>query len=300
MAPLAAIRSAAIIDPFVRYLSSLRLQDILVLQGSPLLGAAFALRQAAADHAAPLALLVAGNVCLVAHIFVLNDRSNLTADLTDPNKAADVFTARGVGSAEMGVLAAALLAASLALVSRLGVMTLSIAIGIAALSALYSLPPFSWKGQPLLNSAAHLAGGGLHFLLGYSLGHVIDRRGLVIATFFAVTFTAGHLTQELRDYRGDKRSGIRTNAIVFGRRRTFFASVVLFTLSHALLLCLCLWGVLPRPLAMLFVLYPVQYGWSLQALRERLTYASITRLQTRYRVLYAVIGAALAAALYLK
>ena len=34
-----------------------------------------------------------------------------------------------------------------------------------------------------------------------------------------------------------------------------------------------------------------------QALREGLTYASVSRLQTRYRVLYAVVGLAMVAGL---
>jgi 4-hydroxybenzoate polyprenyltransferase len=283
-----------------RYLSCLRVQEILVLQGSPLLGAAFALRHSAADHLGSIAILVLGNLCLVAHIFVLNDWSNLSADLGDPNKAADVFTARGVGRTEMGVLAAGLLAVSLVLFSRLGAVTLSIALGIAALSALYSLPPFSWKGRPLLNSVAHVAGGVLHFLLGYSLGHLVDRAGFVIAIFFAVTFTAGHLTQELRDYDGDVGAGIRTNAVIFGRRRTFAASLALFTLSQALLFVLALDGTMPRVLAALVVLYPVHLRWSLRALAEGLTYASVCRLQARYRALYAVIGLAVIAALWLQ
>src|SRR5438270_6443083 len=66
-----------------RYLSCLRLPEILVLQGSPLLGAAFALRHLAAETAGPLAMLLVGNVCLMAHIFLLNDWSGLATDLTD-------------------------------------------------------------------------------------------------------------------------------------------------------------------------------------------------------------------------
>jgi 4-hydroxybenzoate polyprenyltransferase len=282
-----------------RYLFSLRLPEILVLQGSPLLGAAFALRHAVADSLEPLALLVAANVCLVAHIFALNDWSNLPADLGDPNKAGDVFTARGVGRREMGALSAVLLIAGLALFARLGSSTLGIALGIAALSALYSLPPFAWKGRALLSSAAHLAGGGLHFLLGYSLGSGIDRRGLVIAAFFAVTFTAGHLTQELRDYDGDVRNGVRTNAVTFGKRPTFAASLALFTLSQALLFLLALQGKIPHLVRLLVVLYPVHLRWSLHALADGLTYAAVRRLQARYRALYAVIGVALIAALWL-
>jgi 4-hydroxybenzoate polyprenyltransferase len=281
----------------VRYLSCLRLQEILVLQGSPLLGAAFALRHPAAANAGPLALLLIANVCLVAHIFLLNDWSGLTTDLTDPNKAADVFTARGVGRKEMGVLTAGLLALSLLLFSFLGLTTLCLALAIATLSALYSLPRFNWKGRPLLSSAAHLAGGALHFLLGYSLGNALDRRGLATATFFALTFTAGHLTQEIRDHQGDVLNAIRTNAVAFGLRRTFAASLVLFTLAYALLLLLALQGILPRPLALLAALYPLHLHWSLKTLSEGLTYESIRRLQARYRALYAIVGLAMVAAL---
>jgi 4-hydroxybenzoate polyprenyltransferase len=281
-----------------RYLSCLRLPEILVLQGSPLLGAACVIRHPA-ENVGPLAILIVANVCLVAHIFMLNDWSGLTTDLTDPNKGASVFTARGVGRREIGGLAAGLLALSLLLFSRLGPSTLWLSLAIATLSALYSLPHFNWKGRPLLNSAAHLAGGVLHFLLGYSLGNAIDRRGLVMATFFALTFAAGHLTQEVRDHQGDVLNAIRTNAVIFGPRRTFAASLALFTLAHALLLLLALQGILPHPLAALIALYPVHLRWSLKTLAEGLTYASIRRLQARYRALYAIIGLAMVAALWL-
>jgi 4-hydroxybenzoate polyprenyltransferase len=290
--PTSAARAAA-----ARYLSCLRLQEILVLQGSPLLGAAFAIRHPAVENVRPLAILLVANVFLVAHIFMLNDWSGLATDLADPNKAAGVFTARGVDRREIGGLTAGLLAVSLLLFSRLGPGTLCLALAIAALSALYSLPRCNWKGRPLLNSAAHLAGGVLHFLLGYSLGNAIDGRGLATAAFFALTFAAGHLTQEIRDHQGDALNAIRTNAVIFGRRRTFAASLVLFTLAHALLLLLALRGILPRPLAALAVLYPVHLRWSLKTLAEGLTYASIRRLQARYRALYAVVGLVMVAAL---
>jgi 4-hydroxybenzoate polyprenyltransferase len=297
--PAAASTGGRLGERLRRYLSCLRLPEILVLQGSPLLGAVFAIRHPAAENVGPLAILIAANVCLMAHVFMLNDWSGLTSDLIDPNKVAGVFTARGVGRQEIGGLAAGLLALSLFLFSRLGPSALWLSLAIATLSALYSLPCFNWKGRPLLNSAAHLAGGVLHFLLGYSLGNTIDRRGLAIATFFALTFAAGHLTQEVRDHQGDVLNAIRTNAVIFGQRRTFAASLALFTLAHALLLLLALQGILPHPLAALVALYPVHLRWSLKTLAEGLTYASIRRLQARYHALYAIIGLAMVAALWL-
>jgi hypothetical protein len=87
--------------------------------------------------------------------------------------------------------------------------------------------------------------------------------------------------------------------VTFGQRRTFAASLALFTLAHALLFVLALQGTFPRPLAALAALYPLQLRWSLNTLTEGLTYASISRLQARYRALYAIIGLAMVAALWL-
>ena len=282
----------------LRYLSCLRPQDILALQGSPLLGAAFAIGRPAFHDLGPLATLMIANVLLVTHIFMLNDWSGLTSDFADPNKAARVFTARGVGRRDIGILTAGFLVVSLLVFSRLGLVALGLAIAIAALSALYSLPRFNWKGRPLLNTLAHLAGGILHFLLGYSISHAVDGRGLATATFFALIFAAGHLTQEVRDHQGDTINAIRTNAVVFGQRHAFAASLVLFTLAQLLLLLLTLQGILPRPLAALVALFPLQLHWSIRTLRQGLTYANVSRLQTRYRVLYAVIGLVMVAALF--
>ena len=87
--------------------------------------------------------------------------------------------------------------------------------------------------------------------------------------------------------------------MIFGQRRTFLASLALFTLAHALLLLLALQGTLPRPLAALAALYPIHLYWSFKTLAEGLTYESIRRLQARYRALYALIGLAMVAAFWL-
>jgi len=264
-----------------------------------MLGAFFALRHAWEEQIGALGIVLVANVLLVAHVFVLNDWSNLTEDLKDPNRAKSVFTARGVGAAEMSRLATGLLLASAVLFSLVSLLTMGLALGVAAISALYSLPRFNWKGRPLLSSAAHLAGGLLHFMVGYSLGNPPGRRAFIIATFFAVTFAAGHLVQEIRDHAADLGSATRTNTVTFGRRRAFAASLSLFTLSHALLFVLALAETLPRVLAGLIVLYPIHLRWSLQALAEGLTHESVCRLQIRYRAIYAVIGLAMMAALRL-
>lgn len=267
-----------------------RTPEIVALQGSPLLGFAFAVHRPTAESARPLMFLLAANICLVAHIFLTNDWADMNTDLANPNKVDWFFTAGPASRNDIVGHMIGLLALSLILFSQLGVIPLCLAIAIAIASALYSLPQFHWKGRPILSSVLHLAGGALHFLLGYSVASVIDGRAVVIAVFFALTFAAGHLIQELRDYQGDARSDIRTNAIIFGQRLTFLASLVLFTLAHGLLCYLALRATLPRPLASLVVLYPLHLYWSLTTLADGLNYESICRLQMRYRAIYAIIG----------
>jgi hypothetical protein len=41
----------------------------------------------------------------------------------------------------------------------------------------------------------------------------IDSCTFAIATFFGLTFAAGHLTQEIGDYQGDVLNAIKTNVV---------------------------------------------------------------------------------------
>jgi 4-hydroxybenzoate polyprenyltransferase len=261
-----------------------------VLQGSPLLGAVFSIGSLTGGRAVALAVFAAASFCLAAHVFVLNDWSGMRADSRDPNRAADVFLSKGIGHTWIRYLWIALLALSLLLLIPFGPRALTIALAIAGLSALYSAPAFHMKGVPLLNTALHLIGGLLHFLLGYSVFRAIDGRSLEIGCFFALIFAAGHLTHEARDSEADLHNGIRTNAVTFGRVRSFAAGFGLFTIADVLLVVLAARGAVPRALMLVAALYMVHLYWSLQTLRAGLTFESIRRLQVRYRALYAIIG----------
>jgi 4-hydroxybenzoate polyprenyltransferase len=283
------------------YLSCIRYEDVLVLQGSPLLGAAFALRGITADTVVSACLFTVGSLCLVAHIFSFNDWAGIALDSNDPNKSADVFVKRGVSTRGVAVLSLGLLAVSLLLFALLPRQTLLLAIVIAVLGALYSHPSFNAKGTPVVSSLPHLVGGLLHFLLGYSVFGGIDGRGALIALFFALTFTAGHLNQEVRDHEGDRLNGIRTNAVAFGKHAAFAAGFLLFTLAYADLFLLAYSRIVPAALGLLpILLYPIHVFWSVTTLRSGLTFAGVSAFQNRYRTLYALIGAAMVATLFLR
>jgi 4-hydroxybenzoate polyprenyltransferase len=264
-----------------------------------LLGAAFAMSRLTNQSATKLLLLAAGNSLLVAHVFLLNDWSGIHQDLRDPSRSAGIFLNRGIRRNEIGALLLILLVLSLMALSRLGPATLVIGLMIAVASALYSVPHVYMKGIPLANSLLHVFSGLLHFLLGYSVFQSPDVKGLEIGLFFAAIFSAGHLTQEIRDCEADFRNGIRTNAVKFGKKRSLIASFALFTFANALLLVLAMRGTVPQGLALVVALYPLHFFWTLQAMREGLSFESVRRLQVRYRALYAGIGVAMVISVFL-
>jgi 4-hydroxybenzoate polyprenyltransferase len=278
-----------------RLLSCIRMDEVCVLQGAPVLGACFAMAHLDAATLLTVVALVLGNLLLVAHVFVLNDWSGIHGDLQDPTRAAGTYLAKGEDPTRMRRLAWALLALALLVFGLLGPVPLAMAACIAALSAVYSFPGLNGKGVPLLNSLLHLVGGALHFLLGYAALSPIAPVGVAIGCYFGLVFAAGHLTHETRDHDGDLRSGIRTNAVAFGKKKSFLASLCLFSLAYLSLSALALRGLVPPVLALALVLYAVHLRAAWVAWRGGLSYAGVRRLQTVYRNIHLLIGAAMVA-----
>ena len=273
-----------------RWLSCIRFDEVAALQATPLIGAVFSVGTLSVTNVLALAILMAANVCLVAHVFVLNDWSGIVGDLKDPARANRTFAAKGLTRTEAGYIAGLLLAISLVLFGLLNTRVVLFATMIAGLSVLYSAPAFLWKGSPLLNSVLHFVGGSVHFLLGYSAFGAIDVRALVVSGFFGLVFTAGHFTHEARDHEVDRLNGIRTNAVAFGKARSFGAGLVLFILAYAFVAALSVLRFVPPVLVFAAGLIPVHLYASVQALRAGLTPESLRRLQRCYRVLFATVG----------
>ena len=263
------------------------------------MGVAFAMGDATTEKLGMFLLFAGASFLLVAHIFTFNDWAGICY-LRDSNNA----TAR-TGNEDLNPLrrlllfSLFLLLASVLLFTFLPRPTLVLAVITAGLGILYSHPVLNGKCIPIVCSLLHFCGGLLHFLLGYMLFGPLDQRGILIAVFFALTFTAGHLNHEVSDFDADRQNRLKTNAVTFGKRRTFLAGLTVFTLAYVWMLVLARSELVPRSLALLpILLYPLHVFWSVRALREGLSPESLSRFQIRYRLLYVIIGLGMLFALF--
>nr|WP_312990031.1 UbiA family prenyltransferase [Comamonas koreensis] len=279
---------------WLRLLASIRLGEVLVLQGTPLMGAILALGSLAQWHFWAVGWqglwLVVANLLFVAHVFVANDWAGIDADLRDPQRRGHTFVNQGVGRRPFGWLGVGLFIGAMLALLPLGAPALLLGLALCAVSALYSLPPWQLKGRPLWNSLMHLLGGSLHFLLGWVAFVPIHGTSLAISVFFGLVFAAGHLVHEARGLEGDRLNGIQTNAVRFGAKRCFVAAFVLFSAAYLLLAVLCLLQLLPRALLLAVCLYPLHIWATWQAYQQQLSYPSLLRLQKCYRAMYALTG----------
>lgn len=277
----------------LRHFASTRSLEVLVLQASPFFGSFLGGFQFEWDDFIRLSLLLLGSLFLTAHIFILNDWAGHHSDKKDPRRATLVFTQQNISRAQVACVAIALLMTANIFFFLLGPLTMLFGAAIAALSLLYSCSPLFGKVTPIAASINHLIGGVLHFLLGYTLFHELDGRGLAISLFFGLVFAGGHFNQEVRDYEGDSLNGIRTSAVVFGPRRTFLASLGLFTLAYALIIGLAAMNLLPKLLYGSFILWFFHVAWSLQTFRQGLGVEAVLGMQRRFRLLFAITGLAM-------
>ena len=277
----------------LRHSGSTRGVEVCALQAAPLLGAHLGGLDLHGGDLSRLALLLIGSTALTAHAFVFNDWADYTTDARDPRRARSSIDTTGIGRDQIARVAIVLLILAGIALAAVGTSAVLFGAGIAALSLLYSLSQRLGKCTPIAASLDHLIGGALLFLLGYSAGHAVDARGIVLSLVFGLVFAAGHLNQEVRDYEFDLINGIETVAVRYGCRRGFLASFCLFTTAHLLIVGLAALGLLPQILLASAALWLVQARWSLQAMRRGLGYETAVWIQTRYRLLFALVGLAM-------
>ena len=272
-----------------RHLCGIRFSEVIVMQGPPLMGVVLSVSKPQHAMILPWTLFMAAGFLLVTHIWALNDWADYTTDRIISRKSSPARSSAATRP-DLFRISIGSLVASLALFCFLPGKTLILAGAIAGLGFIYSFPGIRAKGSAGLSSLAHFVGGILHFLLGYSLFGDLDQRAILISLFFALVFTAGHATQEVQDYENDLASGVRTNAVAFGKRSVLLVAFTGFAIALLYLGCLAVAGIVPGRLGLSVLLLPLQAVWTFRVLRSGLTRENLLWLRSRYRMAFGLIG----------
>jgi 4-hydroxybenzoate polyprenyltransferase len=115
------------------------------------------------------------------------------------------------------------------------------ALIVYALWIIYSFPR-GLKRIPLLGLVTAFTGQLVHFHLGYFVFDELSIESILIAGYFSLLFTAGHALHEVIDHDADKKAGLKTSAVFFGRSFLNKISTALFVIAALDLLAIHLLG----------------------------------------------------------
>lgn len=169
------------------------------------------------DLLSPLFLYGLLYFLLPANVFLygLNDVFDLDTDVHNPKKMGPEALALG----RRGLLAAASLASALAAAPLAVDPTAALLVGLyLALSAAYSVPPVRLKARPLLDSYSNWL-----YIVPAALGYHLSAGRLMPPWAWAagVLWTAAmHALSAVPDIESDRKAGVRTVAVLLGRRGT--------------------------------------------------------------------------------
>lgn len=268
----------------------LRLGESVLLQGTPFFGIVFGLDNWL-HHYELVLMTLAGSFLITNGIFILNDITDLKHDTFATHKEGRISYLTEFGIKKLTLIVLFNCSAGLILIFMANLESALYATGIMLAGLAYSLGPFRSKEIPIASSLTHLIGGVLHFLVGFSLGDSPIVNGILIGIFFGGIFMAGHFIQEIRDYETDIASGITTNAVYFGRQKTFYTSLILFLFFPIYAALLTYIGIPPTSLKMALLSIPVVLLSARLPLRDGLSRSSIMKFQKAYRITFAALGA---------
>ncbi len=135
---------------------------------------------------------------------------------------------------------AGLSAVGLILALYLGGTAFLILLTIWITGFLYSVPPFRFKGKPIIDMIWNGLGYGfLTFLLGYwSVSGSIDGKALVSTIPYVLAVFGVYAETTIADIEGDRRDGAVTIGVLIGDRATAWVGTIMMLLSAATALVL--------------------------------------------------------------
>lgn len=232
------------------------------------------------------AFVVTGPLVWLA-VLAINDAYDLDGDRCNPRKAGSPLVRGRITPREAVSISAAAGALAVLVAMPLGAW---FAVGTAAVVVLgwaYSVPPLRLKERAGADVLANAVVGILGPLSGWvALTGSPHGFPWPIAVVAVTAAAALYLPTTLADHDPDRRTGVRTVAVVLGRRATFELGFALWTTSAVLALVLAMAGVVVDAalIPLHLVMMPILLALYRRLLKDAPSFSAVTIVAVAYLV----------------
>jgi len=197
-----------------------------------------------------------------ASIFILNQYFDRKEDQENSFKSKMLIASGKIKPRAALAFSFLLIILCLVLVALVDVNLLSLFLVYLIFGTAYSAPPFRLKNIPVVDFVVSGIGAGfMPFLMGLELTHKLDfnTSSIVLGALpLMLIHCGGHIIQAVGDYEVDRKMGVQTSAVRFGRRRSTIIAGLMFLLACFLPFIYSASGFLsPTHLIISFILFPL-------------------------------------------
>ncbi len=155
----------------------------------------------------------------------------------------------------------------------------------------YVHPKILLKDKPFFSIIFLFIANFNDFLIGWMLFSKITIDCILICVYFGLLGATGQIVHEVKDYEADKISGIRTNAVRFGKQRLFLTGIIIYSASTLFFTYISL-EYLKKPYFIPQLLtYPFYLYFFLNVMKKGFDRRELHKFVFIYRIIYIIIGA---------
>jgi len=231
-----------------------------------------------------------------ASVFVLNQYFDREADRENEVKSNLPVASGRITPRKTLIFSFLLVISCLLLVFMANVHVLPLFIVYLGLWTVYSTPPFRLKNVPVADFVISGVGAGfLPFLMGGGLADkLISNIPSIMwgAMPLMLIHCGGHIIQAVGDYEADRKTGVHTFVVKYGRKKGVIVAGFVFLMASFSPFVYSAFGLLPyRHLFLFFVLFPLSIPIVIRYadLLKNPSTKNVTRIQKTTRN-YGIIG----------
>lgn len=214
-----------------KYWQAFRLNEVILMSGFFIIGGFFAITEFNKEVAYKLIGLIILSITIVLSVYSFNAAAGKSQDANNLR----LKNLWNLSKSTFLIFAALFFAFSLIISFYLNIISSILTVIIILLWVLYSHPVIGFKQKAVWGTLIHFIAQILHFIMAWLIFQIFSWDAVLIAIYFSIAFSSGHLLHEIIDCEVDKNSGFRTSPVVFGIKKTSLLLILMLLINCVLI-----------------------------------------------------------------